>query len=147
MVWRPLVPVDGRRIRNLSLDNTVNADLLRILKALPTDPVRVVDLYPQLYAGTFVVPVQVGSEADLETAQFMIYPCTDGTLEVPVFTSTDYVFASLPTETLHLSARGHALWPRLLDLLRSEESDPGQSHGIRLRKEMIFGMIRAYGPR
>ena len=151
MVWRPLVPVDGRRIRNLSLDNTVNADLLRILKALPTDPVRVVDLYPQLYAGTFVVPVQVGSEADLETAQFMIYPCTDGTLEVPVFTSTDYVFASLPTETLHLSARGHALWPRLLDLLRSEECevavDPGQSHGIRLRKEMILGMIRAYGPR
>ena len=53
-------PLRGRRIRNLSLDNTVNADLLRTLKALPTDPARVVDLYPQLYAGTFVVPVQVG---------------------------------------------------------------------------------------
>ena len=103
IVWRPLVPVDGRRIRNLSLDNTVNADLLRTLRALPTDPTRVVDLYPQLYAGTFVVPVQVRSEADFETALFMIYPCADGSLEVPVFTSTDYVF-ELPTEAVLLTA-------------------------------------------
>ena len=129
----------------------MNADLLRTLKALPTDPARVVDLYPQLYAGTFVVPVQVGSEADIETAQFMIYPCTDGTLEVPVFTSTDYVLESLPTEALHLTARGHALWPQLLELVRAESCvvavDPGQSHQFRLDNEMILGMIRAYGPR
>jgi hypothetical protein len=138
----------GRRIRNLSLDNTVNADLLRTLKALPTDPARVVDLYPQLYASYFLVPAKVRSEADFETALFMIYPCADGSLEVPVFTSTDYVF-ELPTEAVLLTARGDTLWPRLLDLLRSEECevavDPGQSHGIRLHKEMILGMIRAYG--
>jgi hypothetical protein len=130
----------------------MNSNLVRTLKALQEDPARVVELYPQLYAGTFLVPVQVGSEDDIETAQFMIYPCTDGPLEVPVFTSTDYVFENLPAAAVLVTARGKALWPQLLELLRSEDLrecgvavDPGQSHGFRLRKETILGMIRAYG--
>jgi len=132
----------------------MNEDLLRTLKTLSTDPARLVDLYPQLYAGSFVVPVKAVSETDFETTQFMIYPCTDGSLEVPVFTSNDYVFESLPTEAVLLTARGVALWPQLLDLLRSEDLreyqvviDPGQSHSFPLRKETVLGMIRAYGAR
>jgi len=50
-------------------------DLLRTFEG--ADPARVVDLYPQLHARSFVVRVNVVSEADLETAQFIIYPCTD----------------------------------------------------------------------
>jgi hypothetical protein len=67
----------------------MNANLVRTLKALPTEPARVVDLYPQLYAGTFVVPVQAGSEADLGTAAFWIYPSPDGVRELPIFTVRD----------------------------------------------------------
>jgi len=129
----------------------MNENLLGTLKALPTDPARVVDLYPQLYASYFLVPVR--SDADFETALFMIYPCIDGSFEVPVFTSSDYVF-ELPTEAVLLTARGDTLWPRLLELLRSEDLkecqvvvDPGQDHGFGLRKEAILGMIRVYGVR
>lgn len=78
----------------------------------------------------------------------------DGSLEVPVFTSNDYVFESLLTEAVLLTARGLTLSPQLLELLRSEDLrqcevalDPGQSHAIRLSKEMILGMICAYGAR
>jgi hypothetical protein len=152
------------------------------LKALPTDPALVFELYPQLYASSFLVPIQLGSEADIETALFMIYAATDGILEVPIFTSVDCVFDSLPAEAVLVTANGDALWPQLLELLRSEASsqdlpigagaiwttsnagpasisssttrsspkcevavDPGQSHSVRLTKETILGMIRAYG--
>jgi hypothetical protein len=133
------------------LDNTVNLALMRTLQALPTEPARVVDLYPQLYAGSFVVAVQAGSEADLGMALFWIYPSTDGIRELPIFTSRDYLLENLPADAVLLTVRGEALWPRLLELVRAEECevavDPGQDHGIRLRKEMILGMIRGCGVR
>jgi hypothetical protein len=45
--------------------------LLDTLKALPTDPSRVVDLYSQLYAASFLAFVQAGSEANLGSALFL----------------------------------------------------------------------------
>src|SRR5262249_311165 len=120
-------------------------------KALPTEPARVVDLYPQLYAGTFVVPVQEGSESDLGTAAFWIYPSTDGVRELPVFTGHDSLLANVPPDTPLIAVNGEALWPRLLELVRAEQFqvavDPGQSHGIRVSKEVILGMLSAYGVR
>jgi SseB protein N-terminal domain len=122
------------------------------LKALPVDPARVVDLYPQLYTGSFLVLVQAGTEADLGTALFLICPSTDGMRELPVFTSRDYVLENLPADAVLVGVRGDALWPRLLLELVSAEAcqvavDPGQSHGIRLPENMILGMINAYGVR
>jgi hypothetical protein len=129
----------------------MNADLVRTLKALPTEPARVVDLYPQLYAGTFVAPVQAGSEGDLGTAAFWIYPSTDGARELPIFTSRGSLLENVPADTVLVTVKGEALWPRLLELVRAEQCevavDPGQSHGIRMSKEVILGMISAYGVR
>jgi hypothetical protein len=128
----------------------MNSDLVGTLKALSTDPARVVDLYRQLYAGSFVVPVQEGSERDLGTALFVTYPCPDGARELPVFTSLDYVLKDMPIEVVLVTVNGNALWPRLLELVRTAKCevavDPGQVHGIRLRETMILGMIRSHGP-
>lgn len=131
-------------------EDIMHSDLLGTLKALPTDPTRVVDLYRHLYAGSFVTPVQAGSEADLGTALFLTYPSPDGVRELPVFTSRDYVLENLPPDAVLLTASGNVLWPRLLELVRAEPPcevavDPGQAHGIRLRENMILGMIRSYG--
>src|SRR6266481_7169333 len=130
----------------------MNSDLLQTLKALPTDPSRVVDLYSQLYAGSFVVPVQAGSEADLGTAMFLIYPTPDKIQELPIFTSRDYVLKNLPDDVVFVTAVGAVLWPRLLDVIRAASGcqvavDPGQSHGIRLSDSMILGMISSYAPK
>lgn len=124
----------------------MNLDLLQTLKALPTDPSRVVDLYSQLYAGSFVVPVQAGSEADIGTAMFLIYPTRDGIRELPIFTSRDYVLMNLPNDVVFVTVVGAVLWPRLLDVIRAAAGcqiavDPGQRHGIRLTDGMILGMI------
>lgn len=123
----------------------MNSDLLNTLKALPTDPSRAVNLYPELYAGSFVVPVQTGSEANLGTALFLTYPTKDGIRELPVFTSLDYVLKNLPDNVVFVTVTGAVLWRRLLDIVKAGECeaavDPGQSHGIRLRGDMILGMI------
>jgi hypothetical protein len=95
----PLAGADG------GLESTMNADLVRTLKALPIEPARVVDLYPQLYAGTFAVPVQAGSEADLGTAAFWIYPSTDGVRELPVFTVRDPLLENVPVDTVLIAPR------------------------------------------
>jgi hypothetical protein len=143
--------IGGRCVRKLGSRNTMSSDLLRTLKAMRTDPARVVDLYRQLYAGSFLVLVQRGTEADLGTALFLIYPSTDGIRELPIFTSRDYLLENLPSDAVLVGVMGDALWPRLLELVKAEECqvavDPGQSHGIRLNGNMILGMIRAYGPR
>jgi hypothetical protein len=65
----------------------MHSDLLDTLKALRTDPARAIDLYRQLYAASFVVLVQAGSEADLRTALFLTCPSRDGVRELPVYFS------------------------------------------------------------
>lgn len=127
----------------------MNPDLLKTLKALPTDPSRVVDLYFQLYNGSFVVPVQEGSETDIGTAMFLIYPTPDGIRELPIFTSRDYALTNLPDGVVFVTVIGAVLWPRLLHVIREAGEcqvavDPGQSHGIRLGDSMILGMISSY---
>ena len=124
----------------------MNTDLLVTLKELPTDPSRAVDLYCQLYAGSFVVPVQAGSERDFSTAMFLIYPTPDRIQELPIFTSHDYVLKNLPGDVVFVTVVGAVLWPRLLDVIRAAggcqvAGGPGQSHGIRLSDGMILGMI------
>ena len=127
----------------------MNEQLIRTLEALPSDPSRVVDLYSQIYAGLFVVPVQAGSEMYLNKAKFLKYPTPDGVNELPIFTSRDYVLKNLPQDTVFVTVAGAALWPRLLDVVKEAGRcvaavDPGQKHGIRLSDSMILGMISSY---
>ena len=122
--------------------------LLETLKALPTDPSRVIDLYSQLYAASLITFVQAGSEANLGSALFLTYPTQDKIRELPLFTGREFVLSSFPAEAVPITVQGSALWPRLLDIVKTGECEaavnPGQKHGIRLKREMILGMISMY---
>jgi hypothetical protein len=122
--------------------------LLDTLKALPTDPSRVVDLYSQLYAASFIAFVQAGTEANLGSALFLTYPTQDKIRELPLFTSREFVIPNFPAEAVPITIPGSALWPRLLDIVKTGDCeaavDPGQEHGIRLKREVILGMILEY---
>jgi hypothetical protein len=122
--------------------------LLHTLKALPTDPSRIADLYSQLYAASFIAFVQEGSESDLGSALFLTYPTQDQMRELPLFTSREFLLPNFPADAVAISISGSELWPRLLDIVKTGECeaavDPGQKHGIRLKREMILGMISMY---
>lgn len=123
--------------------------LLETLKALPNDPSRVIDLYSQLYAASFIAFVQAGSQANLGSALFLTYPTKTQIRELPLFTCKEFVLPNFPAEAVPITVPGAALWPRLLDIVKTGECeaavDPGQKHGIRLKQEMILGMISTYG--
>jgi hypothetical protein len=130
-------------------DQPDNSELLSILKALKSDPTRVLDLYPQLYRARLLVLVQSGSESDLDAFAFLTYPTRDGIRGLPVFTSRTFVLPNMPTDAVIVEVDGPNLWKRLLDVLQPKECeaevDPGQLHSIRLRQDMILGMISKYG--
>lgn len=122
--------------------------LLNTLNALPDDPNRVIDLYSQLYAASFIALVQAGSESDLGSALFLTYPAQDQIRELPLFTHSEFVLPNFPVEAVAITVPGSALWPRLLDIVKTGECEaavnPGQKHGIRLQHEMILGMISQF---
>jgi hypothetical protein len=57
----------------------------------------------------------------------------------------------VPEDAVPVQVDGPALWKRLLDVVEPKkvevEVDPGQAHGIRLRRRMILGMVAEYGPK
>ena len=124
------------------------ATLLQSLTALPSDPRQVLDLYSQLYAASFLVPVQTGSEADLLTARFLTYATNDGVRELPIFTAERFLLKDLVADAVFAHAAGDLLWPRMLDIVVDDECqvavDPLQSHSIRLTRAMILGMVAEY---
>jgi len=127
----------------------MNVELLETLGAFRANPARVVDLYRQLYEGSFLVLVQAGSQASLSTMNFLTYPTSDGSQQLPVFTRSEYVLEERLPDAIPVTLEGKVLWSRLLEFIGPEtctvEVDPGQPHGIRLRRDMILGMVAKYG--
>lgn len=128
----------------------MNHDLLTTMKAMRADHSAVVNLYRQLYEGSFVALVQRGSEGSLESMEFLTYESSGGVSELPLFTKKSYVLSGMPPDCVEVQLPGADLWLRLLDVVESGRCeaavDPGQEHGIRLRREMILGMLGKYGP-
>jgi hypothetical protein len=126
-------------------------ELLETLQALRSDPSRAIELYRQLYHESFFAFVKSGSEATLEAHLFLTYPSSGDVRELPLFTLRDFVLDGLSDEALLINIKGPQLWPRLLEIIETGKCeaavDPGQSHGIRLNREMILGMTVQYGPR
>ena len=126
-------------------------ELLDTLTSLRADPGRVVDLYQQLYQESFFALVQAGSEDSLQSHLFLNYPAVGEIRELPVFTKREFVLPDLPDDALLIQIAGPQLWVRLLDIVETGKIeaavDPGQPHGIRLTREMIFGMTSQYGQR
>ena len=126
-------------------------ELLETLKALRSDPSRAVDLYRQLYHASFFAFVKSGSESTLDVHLFLTYPSSGDVRELPLFTLRDFVLDGFPDDALLININGPQLWLRLLEIVETGKCeaavDPGQSHGIRLNREMILGMTAQYGPR
>jgi hypothetical protein len=128
----------------------MNSELIGTLKSLRNDPARVVDLYRQLYQGTFIAIVQSGTENEVSLMSFLTYDTRDTIKELPIFTRQEFVI-NFPVRVTQIFLDGHILFPRLLDIIQTGicevAVDPLQPHGIRLKKEMILGMISEYGKR
>ncbi len=77
----------------------------------------------------------------------------DGSRELPVFTGPDRPLiascSNLAPVPQLATFQGEELWVRMLDFVKGRELqvavDPGEPYGIRLRREMILGMINLYG--
>ena len=125
-------------------------ELLETLKALRSDPTQAIELYQQLYHAAFFAFVQSGSESTLEEHLFLTYPGGGDVRELPLFTVRDFVLEGFLNDALLININGPQLWPRLLEIVETGKCeaavDPGQSHGIRLNREMILGMTAQYGP-
>jgi hypothetical protein len=126
----------------------MNDSLVETMRALRPEPTRSVDLYRELYNGSFIVLVQAGSEESPGSMLFLTYPA-EGGQQLPVFTYRDYILTGMRTDAIAVSVDGPVLWPRLLEIIGPEtctvEVDPGQPHGIRLLRNMVLGMVAKYG--
>ena len=125
-----------------------DASLLTTLKALRTDPARVVDLYRQLHSSTLLALVESGSETTPNSLSFLSYEGADGIRELPLFTRREYNLAGMPPDAVLIEVSGPVIWSRLLEVVDWSTTqvavDPGQPHGIRLTQVMILGMVKTY---
>jgi SseB protein N-terminal domain len=130
----------------------VNDDLVESLIILKRDPTIVVRLYEQVFRGRFFALV-ADPAAPISSIAFLSYPSANGIRCIPLFTSVSRrLLSELKTEAGNPRAvefDGPLLWSRMLEIIRTGgcevELDPGESHGIRLTKEMILGMVSTYG--
>ena len=126
----------------------MNENLIIILKNLKSDPTQVVLLYERLYKSNFIALVRPNTEGQLNTMEFLTYPTVDEIGELPIFTSSQYVYDFGQAHPILIELLGKDLWPKLSDIIKTGTLevavDPGQDHGIRLTTEMILGMISMY---
>jgi SseB protein N-terminal domain len=125
------------------------SSLLDTLNNLVTDKTIVVHLYKQLFESEFIALVRKGTENTLSEMEFLTYYSDDGIRELPLFTDSKFVIKDLDPNSVEVKVGNQALWERLCDLIETSKCElainPGQPHGIRINKEMIFGMISMYG--
>ena len=83
---------------------------------------------------------------------FLTYPTADRIRELPVFTAPDRAtLAQLAAESgaKTVEVDGISLWPRLLDIVKTGETeaavDAGENYSIRLNLQMILTMVRVHG--
>jgi hypothetical protein len=123
--------------------------LIDTLKGLKADPSLVLQLYGQLFEATFYLLVRKGTETSLDKAEFLTYDTQDNIRELPLFTTDKFLIDNLLVDALAIQVGGQSLWLRLLGIIETGKCEvainPGQTHGIRLTKEMIIGMIEKYG--
>ena len=128
----------------------INAELVRLLRAFRSDPPLVIQLYEKLFFGRFWMLAQ--EPAAISQMAFLTYPTADGIRELPVFTAPDRAtLARLVAESgaKPVEVEGISLWPRLLDIVKTGETeaavDAGENYSIRLNLQMILTMVRVHG--
>jgi hypothetical protein len=106
-------------------------------------------VYEKLHSASFWVLVRPGSEQRLSSMEFLTYDTVDQERELPIFTSPEVILSSISSGAIAALIAGPELWTRLLEVVGDGGPEiavnPGQSHGIRLTKSMMLGMIAMYG--
>ena len=128
----------------------MNDELLETMRRLKADPAAAIELYSLLFQGTFTAIVQAGSDSTLHAMNFLTYPAQDQITELPLFSRTEFILGSLKIPgSVMVELAGPKFWQRMLDVAKNGRCevalDPGQPHGIRLRREMILGMLAGGG--
>lgn len=127
----------------------MNESLIHTLRELKADPTVAIRLYEELFSSAFYALVRVGTGSSLTSMVFLTYDTIDGVRELPVFTEEEFILRDLSDEAEHVLINGVELWSRLSDVVETGKCevgvDAGQSHGIRLNKEMLLGMLAMYG--
>lgn len=123
--------------------------LIEILIELKTNPSIVIELYEKIFNSKFLAIVRKGTEENLNVTEFSSYETQDGIFEIPLFTENKFIFENFSEDAIVAEFGGLELWKRLLEILENKNIqiaiNPGQSHGIRLTKEMILGKVNVYG--
>jgi hypothetical protein len=129
----------------------MNNQLIEILEKLKSDVSVVVYLYEELYNANFFVLTRPETELKLELLEFLTYPAEDQIIELPIFTKKEFILEFPEINYSVTEVVGAQMWPSLISVINNEKLqvavDPGQSHGIRLTKQMIAGMISMYNDR
>ena len=130
----------------------MNDKLIDTLRGFRSDPSLVVELYSLLFHGQYWALV-ADATVPLESMAFLTYPSSGDVRELPIFTSpAPTLSAELQSATPRpqwIHVQGEALWVRMLDVTADSNIqvavDPGEAHGIRLRRDMMLGMVGKYG--
>ena len=126
----------------------MNNSLIETLKGLKADSTLVINLYKQLYFTTYFALVRGGTEEYWSSIEFLTYDTVDGIRELPLFTNMSFILDNLDSSALIVQIGGQDLWIKLNEIVETGSCqiaiDPGQTHGIRLTKEIILGMINSY---
>lgn len=127
----------------------MTTSLIDTLNGLRADPTLVIQLYSQLFEEAYYALVCPGTEKDLDKMEFLTYETQDKIIELPLFTSEQFIIDTLTQDAVVIQVRGQLFWKRLLDIIETGKCEvainPLQTHSIRLTKEMILGMIANYG--
>jgi hypothetical protein len=128
---------------------TMTDRLLEILSGLPENPSLVIELYEEVFKSSFFTFVRKGTEERWNTIEFLTYDTKDHVRELPLFTQEQFVLLDQPADSHLVEIGGQELWEKLLTIIETGRCevaiDPIQTHGIRLTKEMIQGMLSKYG--
>jgi hypothetical protein len=116
-----------------------------LLRQLKQNPAYALDVYKSLGAATLLALVRAGTENSVDSMEFLTYPAVGGVTELPLFTSKEFVLPFPGSNAVQVPVVADDLWPRLSTIVENgvceAAIDPGQAHGIRLRREMILGII------
>ena len=123
--------------------------LTEILIELKTNPIVVLKLYEKLFGANLFAIIRKGTETNLNICEFSSYETPDEIYEIPLFTENKFLFESFSEDAIVIEFCGLLLWQRLIQILENKNIriaiNPGQTHGIRLTKEMVLGMVNVYG--
>ncbi|MEJ7911612.1 MAG: SseB family protein [Chitinophagaceae bacterium] len=123
--------------------------LIKILKGLQSDPTLAIGPYKEIFENSFFALVRKDTENSFETMEFVTYATEDNLTELPLFTHENFIFNSYPKDAVEVRVLGEQLWGKLLTIVETGKCEaainPGQTHGIRLTREMILGMFVKYG--